>query len=660
MNRTNSTLLNKPKSRQTFSAFNKSNNGWTIILKNLLGSALLLVIIVSGCKKDHGNSNLITKKGNMIINEDKEDLNHRVNVTNQIMEVQSIYSALKSEGIPPKVDLTKNYVFKLVAEVDPPVYEGNTIQATHVKIIDHFAFVTYNTRGDKYLGGLDVFDVTNIKNPKIIWNVFFNDADISAVDYYNNKIYIVGAWNIDADASAHLKTPAMLEVLSLKPDRTIDTTKTIIIKDLSSYVGTDVRVTDKAIYTTSGSNGCLKIFDHSYKLIDSVKLDNARAVDNNGNKFYVLQGQSGCIRTYNISDNSSSGVYNTGYANQAEAKSELAVSEKYIFAALNEGGVQMLNLDGTLKQKVPKPETPGGELDDNYVSNSVSLHGDLVLIANGEAGLYVGGLIETRNDSLAMLGRIKFSDKASSNFVDAKDSVIFVATGLGGLKILTIGIDEGLPPVIIPTKPCPTLYTDIMKLFPEAKNNMRTYDKQFFSNDTISKKLVLTKESEVYVTFVGEGAGWKNTLGYYTYNQAKPPTKVADITPHIIFPNASGKGSGGALEAGDMVQLGTSKFPAGTVISFYLVAMGWQNGKTVPGRYTNYSDPGLNINNHQQHLLFLEQTCSDIVMTFEDIDQDDHLSYQDNDFNDVVFTISDNKDPNKLAVSFDLKKVPKL
>ena len=109
-----------------------------------------------------------------------------------------------------------------------------------------------------------------------------------------------------------------------------------------------------------------------------------------------------------------------------------------------------------------------------------------------------------------------------------------------------------------------------------------------------------------------------------------------------------------------MVQLGTSKFPAGTVISFYLVAMGWQNGKTVPGRYTNYSDPGLNINNHQQHLLFLEQTCSDIVMTFEDIDQDDHLSYQDNDFNDVVFTISDNKDPNKLAVSFDLKKVPKL
>jgi hypothetical protein len=648
MNLTSPTFINNFKS--TTSSFVKSVLGWL----------LLIIIIVSGCKKDNRSVELI-KKGNLIVNEDQSSLNGRVKRTNEIMPVSKLYqSVLKSEGTPPKVDLTKNYVFKLVAEVDPPEYEGNTLQATHVRIVDHYAFVTYNTKGDKYLGGLDVFDVTNIRDPKLIWNAIFKDVDISSVDYYNNKIYLVGAWNLDADKTVNLKTPAMLEVLNLHSDRTIDTVESII--DLSSFAGTDVRVTDNAIYTTSGSNGYVKIFDHAYRTIDSMSLDNARAIDYNSNKIFVLQGQSGRISIFNKGNNKFEQSFSIGGADQAEAKSELAVSDEYVFAALNEGGVQMRNLDAslTLKHTLPRPETPAGESDDNYVSNSVSLHGDLVLIANGEAGLYVGGMVDTKNDSIAMIGKIQFSGNPSANFVDAKDSIIFVATGLGGLKILTLGIDEGLPPIIIPTKPCPTLYTDIMKYFPESQNNCIKYDKQFFSNDTISKQLVLTKESEVYVTYIGEGAGWKNTLGYYTYNKNNPPAKVEDLTKTILFPNISGVGEGGGLNPGDMVQVGKGKFPAGTVISFYLVCIGWANGQTVPGYYTQYSDPWFNIKNHQQHLLFLEETCSDIVMTFEDIDQEDYLYYWDNDFNDVVFSISDNKDPDKMSVSFDLTKIPKI
>jgi len=69
-----------------------------------------------------------------------------------------------------------------------------------------------------------------------------------------------------------------------------------------------------------------------------------------------------------------------------------------------------------------------------------------------------------------------------------------VATGIGGLKILSLSIDNGLPPVIIDTKVCSTLYDTIIDRFPEGQNNMITHPNLFAS--TATKELVLTKESK--------------------------------------------------------------------------------------------------------------------------------------------------------------------
>ena len=97
---------------------------------------------------------------------------------------------------------------------------------------------------------------------------------------------------------------------------------------------------------------------------------------------------------------------------------------------------------------------------------------------------------------------------------------------------------------------------------------------------------------------------------------------------------------------GDRVKLQGSPFPANTIIGFYLVADGWKNGICVDGKYTHFTLPQFNINNYQQHTLFMEETCGDIVMTFEDITVDK----SDKDFNDIIFTVSDNN-TDSLAVS---------
>jgi len=159
---------------------------------------------------------------------------------------------------------------------------------------------------------------------------------------------------------------------------------------------------------------------------------------------------------------------------------------------------------------------------------------------------------------------------------------------------------------------------------------------------------------------VFDGAGWKNTLGFYTYNQNHPPTQSFRYSKTGIVSKRFRRWRGRFITSGRYGEGRNRKIPAGTVIGFYLVSQGWQDGILVDGRYTHYTSTQLNSNHNQQHTLFTEKECGDIVMTWEDIDQDDHLSYQDNDFNDLMFTISDNPDPKLASTAFDLTHVTKL
>lgn len=617
------------------------------------------LVVLAACEKDAPNSerqkNL--SENNIIVNSNTSQLSARIKHVSQLMSVNNVdNNRFKSMQEPPMVDLSKNYTFTLRAEVAPPEFEGNTLMATHVKIVDKFAFVTYNTKGNTYLGGLEVFDVTDISNPKIVWQAIFSKADVSAVDYYNNKLYIVGAQDISSMPQVGLRKPAILEILSLNSNREIQKVDTIL--NLDSYAGTDVKVTSEGIYTTSGSNGYLKFYNHHLDSLFAVPISDARSVDVNTNNSYVLSGQPGTISVYNRSDRSFVSTLNPGGATIPESKSEIASNDKYIFSALNDGGLKVYNTNGTLKQYIPKPITPEGSKDEDFVTNSVSLNGDLVLLGNGEAGLYVGGIVSSKHDSIFLLGSIKFGDFESANFVESKDSVIFVATGLGGLKILSISMDEGVPDDIIPSKPCSTLYDRIFTLFPEEKNNYKQYPELFDAQ--LPKNIVLTKESEVYITFVDEGAGWKNSLGYYTYDLNNPPKSIDQLEKYILFENVSQVNEGGGLNSGDMLQIGKGKFPANTVIGFYLIAQGWKNGYVGDGRYTHYTNTEFNTGYHQQHTLFVEKNCNDLVMTFEDIDMTDDLSYNDHDYNDILFVISDNKDPNHATANtaFDLRNIP--
>ncbi|WBL24909.1 DUF4114 domain-containing protein [Zunongwangia sp. HGR-M22] len=154
--------------------------------------------------------------------------------------------------------------------------------------------------------------------------------------------------------------------------------------------------------------------------------------------------------------------------------------------------------------------------------------------------------------------------------------------------------------------------------------------------------LILDKDAAVWVTFVKEGAGYKNVLGFYTYdsNAPKPPRpNREDIT--IIFPNVSGAGSGGGLYAGDKVKIGD--FKAGTAIGWVLLANAWK-GHVTDGLWQLFSNPDYNPEADEDlryHNVLLEDPENErVILGFEDIRRD--YASCDQDFNDALFYVTAN------------------
>ena len=259
---------------------------------------------LDSCVKEYPNDpdpeDVYIPKGNLLINSNPAKLAARVTYINEIIPIvdTDTSSSMKNTGtnVFPEIDLTKNYVFILMAEVAPPIYEENTLQATHVTIKDNYAFVTYNTRGSKWQGGIEVLDVSNLENPMIISSAILENADVSAVDYSNGKIYVVGATG-DFEERGFV-SPAFMEVISLDANMAFEKVDTLI--DISSYAGTDIKVKDDQIFTTSGSTGDLTIFDATYAKTGTEEISDARSVDANSDYLYVLQGQEGRVNVFEL------------------------------------------------------------------------------------------------------------------------------------------------------------------------------------------------------------------------------------------------------------------------------------------------------------------------------------------------------------------------
>lgn len=183
--------------------------------------------------------------------------------------------------------------------------------------------------------------------------------------------------------------------------------------------------------------------------------------------------------------------------------------------------------------------------------------------------------------------------------------------------------------------------TDINASFPESHPVPEYHPEYILPENEYDFKLL--DPSDVWVTFVHEGAGYRNVLGYYTYTIGNAPTHADQIdTITIIFPNISFAGSGGNLVSGNKVYIG--EFEANTAIGWVLIANGWRsNGTISEGNGVYFSNPVLNPEtdpDFKQHAVHLFDNGRDnFILGFEDLDR---MAYSDEDFNDAMFLITAN------------------
>jgi hypothetical protein len=167
------------------------------------------------------------------------------------------------------------------------------------------------------------------------------------------------------------------------------------------------------------------------------------------------------------------------------------------------------------------------------------------------------------------------------------------------------------------------------------------------------------ESTEVVITFVSEGAGYRNSIGYFIYPTANPPKTIGHIKEcYFFYPNSSLSGSGGSLNAGDRIKLpftfnysavdgreivtpNNYVFQNGHSIAFILYPNGW-TGSGV----NKYITPYTSLSDHNPEkarelkfhtACFLIPGTQRLLLSFEDIRRD--KASCDHDFNDAVMII---------------------
>lgn len=215
------------------------------------------------------------------------------------------------------------------------------------------------------------------------------------------------------------------------------------------------------------------------------------------------------------------------------------------------------------------------------------------------------------------------------------------------------------------------LFATVLNRLPEGQpiGNNPTALAQLTNDE--GANIFLKAPANIKVSYVNEGAGYQNSVGFFKFNTADLTTlKLSNVTDTIMFPNFSDP----VLQFGNTVDLGN--FNANDAIGFTIIANGWlpytaakpalydrrgrlktqatqaSGGIVDPNkdvskifRTIKRFNPESTSNNLQAHtILFAYPEKELIVLAFEDLNRqsasfNDYGYASDNDFNDVVIAM---------------------
>jgi hypothetical protein len=360
------------------------------------------VSVLSSCE----NTDRVT------IDNDEDSLNLRVEYFDEDVTIEPLNpTQAKPSGIK----------IKLKATVSPPEVDGVTLHANHVTVDEDYAYVTYHTKGEKYCGGVEIINITDMKKPEIISQAIFNDTDATIAVRSDSKIFLGEA--TDSEGNESFDSPAALEVITLSDGKLTADTQRL---DISSYNANDILLIGSKVCVTSGTTGgSLTIVDgDDFSVEKIIRLEGAKAIDSTEDTIIVMEGTGAKLHLYDYEYELIKEI-DLGLESNYQAKAEIDILDDRVYLSAWDAGMQVydLNSEEIVNSVLVKKDG---------VCNAVSVEGDYAFMANATDGVYV---VEITAQDLEVVGSIKF--KSNANYVAVNNNKLFVAT-TDGLMIFEI------------------------------------------------------------------------------------------------------------------------------------------------------------------------------------------------------------------------------
>lgn len=324
---------------------------------------------------------------------------------------------------------------RLVATLAPPIVGTSTTQATSVAIDGSRIYVGYGLAGAEHRGALDVIDISSPTVPAMMSSATFVDADVNAVAATADAVYL-GL----ATEGLGYPTPAAIERLEA-PTGVLDPS-TSQTAHLGSFAATAVCPTSTVVLATSGDTGGVRAFDaEGLAPVASLDLADARWVTANPTSALVLQADPPRLVEYTLPSFSHYRDIALPSAADAEAKATVVRSGDVALVTAGRHGLHVVDLStGVVIQTIAPPAA-----DTEAHTNMVAVSGDLAFVANGYQGVTVLKAASeigstTSNNDLIELGDLALDTGDSPNHIVATSTHLVVASGRGGVRVLSLEV----------------------------------------------------------------------------------------------------------------------------------------------------------------------------------------------------------------------------
>jgi len=302
----------------------------------------------------------------------------------------------------------------IVGLVESPVVDGVTLQATDVTWSGDFVYASYNVRGERFLGALQLIDVKDPKNPRVAAEAIYRGTDLARIRVSGSRILAAGADE---------KEGGTLEAFSLVDDSLAFDG----FEKVGSYSATFLDLHGHDAWVSFGDvNGGLTAFDVSgpkpvkkstQPLADArwVMQDGARGV-------LALSGSPPRLQRLG---GASIGIDGASVG----APTWATVDHDILYLSSDDAG--LITYDLRDMSRLGQLATTG-----NANGVAIAADGRLAFLANGEEGLVVADVLDpSKPERVASIDVL--DDRGSANALALSGNHIALADGLGGIKLLT-------------------------------------------------------------------------------------------------------------------------------------------------------------------------------------------------------------------------------